>query len=120
MIPVNQPAPTVVTQQVKKNRLTLRLLPIGWFVALAVVKAAVEGVVAPIVVELMVELVIDTPSKLGFTGAKNGVPAGPIRLMHSYGGRGSKVPCTGTMLVVMVLAVSFDMINPYSVATSVK
>jgi hypothetical protein len=64
------------------------------------------------VVELMVEFVIDTPSRSGFTGAKNGVPAGPIRVMHLYGGRGSKVPWTGTMLVVMVLAVSFDMANP--------
>ena len=31
--------------------------------------------------------------------------------MHSYGGKGSKVPWTGTILVVIVFAVLLDMIN---------
>jgi hypothetical protein len=53
-----------------------------------------------------------TPSKFGLVGAKNGVPAGPIKLIHSYGGKGSKVPWTGTILVVIVFAVSLDMVNP--------
>jgi len=32
--------------------------------------------------------------------------------MQSYGGKGSKVPWTGTILVVIVFAVELDMVNP--------
>jgi hypothetical protein len=85
-------------------------------VELALVNAANAGVVTPMVVLLIVLLVMLTPSKLGFVGAKNGVPAGPIKLMHSYGGKGSKVPWTGTILVVIVFAVELDMVNPLFVS----
>jgi hypothetical protein len=61
-------------------------------VVLMLVKFPVEGEVAPIVVLLIVLLVIVAPLMLGSVGGRNGVPAGPIKVISPNVGSGAKMP----------------------------